>query len=106
MALIRTNAYFDLLVMVEDAILGSYDHSGYDFFLGNLKRYSPVSSREDIQFAAIYPIFYYRLTIRCIIFVLVVVMEMVLALWRCWTSCFEPVIIIMDISMEMSLLYV
>jgi len=42
LALIRTNAYFDLLVMVEDAILGSYDHSGYDFFLGNLKRYSPA----------------------------------------------------------------
>lgn len=54
---------------------------------------------------AIQHIFYYRLIIRCIIFVLVAVMEMVLALWHCWTSCFEPVTIIMDMSTELSLLY-
>eukprot|EP00871_Galdieria_phlegrea_P000423 jgi/Galph1/1381/GphlegSOOS_G73.1 len=42
LALIRGNAWFDCLILVEDAILGTYDHSGYDFFLGNLKRYSPA----------------------------------------------------------------
>jgi hypothetical protein len=40
-----------------------------------------------------YPLFYYRLTIRCSIFILVVVMETVLACcWHCWTSCFAVII--------------
>ncbi|GJQ12171.1 hypothetical protein GpartN1_g5950.t1 [Galdieria partita] len=43
LAIIRANAYFDLLIIVENAILGPYDHSGYDFFLGSLRRYSPVN---------------------------------------------------------------